>query len=470
MADYEELKKSLLSSKNLYEDDGFPASEKSLPKFMGELKPADVEWKRPKEICEGGKPVFLRKDSQFYDLDQGDVMDSWFIPLVTCFSVANKEQFEQVVPPDQSFEKEYTGLFRFRLWQDGEFKDVLIDDRLPTVEGKLLFSRNRECPQEFWVALLEKAYAKLYGGYEMIAAVEPNEVMIDLTGGCAEFIQLEWARNDGLVVFEMLTKLMKMNSTLSCLTQVNPEVKEDVLENGLVAGHGYCITDVCQVGEHKLMKLRHPWGDKNKWNGDWSEKSDKWSKLGKDDKAKLCSQKLQSGEFWMNFEAWLENFMCLVVCHLPTKSSNKSEWHQVVYTGEWKLGTSAGGPMEEDTFWLNPQFYLQVAPTDENKNNQDLIPAVVSIYQMGIERREIKEVSYDIFRLKTDKLLPRGGRYDKEQLEHVISLPSYVRERQCSGRHILPLGTFVIIPSTEFTGEEGKFLLRVFTEIPAIGI
>ena len=82
----------------------------------------------------------------------------------------------------------------------------------------------------------------------MISCVEPNEVMIDLTGGCAEFIQLEWARNDGLVVFEMLTKLMKNNSTLKCLTPVNPEVKEDVLENGLVAGHGYCVTDVCQVG------------------------------------------------------------------------------------------------------------------------------------------------------------------------------------------------------------------------------
>jgi calpain-15 len=25
------------------------------------------------------------------------------------------------------------------------------------------------------------------------------------------------------------------------------------------------------------MKLRNPWGNKGEWNGDWSDKSDKWT-------------------------------------------------------------------------------------------------------------------------------------------------------------------------------------------------
>ena len=48
MADYEELKKNLLGSGKLYEDESFPATEKSLPRFMGEMKLSEVAWKRPK--------------------------------------------------------------------------------------------------------------------------------------------------------------------------------------------------------------------------------------------------------------------------------------------------------------------------------------------------------------------------------------------------------------------------------------
>lgn len=50
-------------------------------------------------------------------------------------------------------------MFRFRLWWCGEWTEVFVDDRLPTVNGKLAFLQC-ENSNYFWPGLLEKAYAK----------------------------------------------------------------------------------------------------------------------------------------------------------------------------------------------------------------------------------------------------------------------------------------------------------------------
>ena len=52
------------------------------------------------------------------------------------------------------------GIFNFFFWRYGEWKEVIIDDRLPVRFNKLIFCRNNDQPTEFWSALLEKAYAK----------------------------------------------------------------------------------------------------------------------------------------------------------------------------------------------------------------------------------------------------------------------------------------------------------------------
>jgi hypothetical protein len=51
----------------------------------------------------------------------------------------------------------YAGIFHFRFWIYGSWYDLVIDDLLPVYEdGRLIFCRNTEQPNEFWSALLEK--------------------------------------------------------------------------------------------------------------------------------------------------------------------------------------------------------------------------------------------------------------------------------------------------------------------------
>ena len=76
---------------------------------------------------------------------QGGLGNCWLVAAIDNLTL-HKKLFDKVVPHDQSF-KDDAGIFRFRFWHYGEWKEVVVDDLLPTRNGQLIYMKSRDAIQ-----------------------------------------------------------------------------------------------------------------------------------------------------------------------------------------------------------------------------------------------------------------------------------------------------------------------------------
>ncbi|OXA62953.1 Calpain-C [Folsomia candida] len=244
-SDYERIKCICVKRGDLWEDPDFPAVQNSV--FYHQTPPFQFVWKRPKELC--SSPIFIPNSSPNYEIIPGKLGDNW---LVSCLGVLwlSRELFHRVVPADQTFadknivkcSDDYGGVFRFRLWWCGDWREVLVDDRLPTVNGRLVFLQSQQ-NDVFWASLLEKAYAKLHGSYEALKYGTSLDGFSDLTGGITESIPL---RQDPTSCSRLLNKLLQMTSiiTVSVRQSSHQNGGAEKLANGIQFGVNYRLYEV----------------------------------------------------------------------------------------------------------------------------------------------------------------------------------------------------------------------------------
>ena len=83
------------------------------------------------------------------------------------------------------------GKYVFRMFFNGCWRQVVIDDRLPASAGhRALFVVDRRNPQLLWPALIEKAYLKVRGGYNFPGSNSATDLHV-LTGWIPEQIFLQ---------------------------------------------------------------------------------------------------------------------------------------------------------------------------------------------------------------------------------------------------------------------------------------
>ncbi|GCB70233.1 calpain-3-like isoform X4 [Scyliorhinus torazame] len=470
------LKQECLQKKILFEDDMFPATVESLGyKELGQksTKVKNILWKRPKEICDN--PKFIIGGASRTDICQGDLGDCWFLAAIACLTL-NEKLLYRVVPRDQYFTENYAGIFHFQFWRFGDWVDVTVDDRIPTFNNQLVFTKSAE-RNEFWSALLEKAYAKLNGSYEALKGGNTTEAMEDFTGGVTEFFEMKEAPKD---LYKILKKATDRGSLMGCsIDSFVPLQFETRTASGLVKGHAYSVTSVDEVTyksqKVKLLRLRNPWGAVE-WNGSWSDKAREWSEIEKIQKQRLQHQMKEDGEFWMSFDDFKRNFTKLEICNLTPDALGDDKLHKwtvSINEGRWVKGCSAGGCRNyPDTFWTNPQYRLKLCEEDDDPDvSEVLCTFVVALMQKNRRKERRVGITFHTIGFAIYEV-PKEMQGNKQHLPKDFFLyqaskcrsKSYINLREVSQRFSLPPGEYVIVPSTYDPHQEGEFVLRVFSE------
>uniref|UniRef100_A0AAR2JAS1 Calpain catalytic domain-containing protein n=1 Tax=Pygocentrus nattereri TaxID=42514 RepID=A0AAR2JAS1_PYGNA len=470
--DFQSLQRECLERRTLFCDPTFPADSSSLGyNQLGRYssKTAGVEWKRPKELC--SNPLFISDGATRTDIRQGALGDCWLLAAIASLTL-DSEILARVVPSAQSFTEDYAGIFHFQLWQYGEWLDVVIDDRLPTRNGELLFVHSAE-GNEFWSALLEKAYAKVNSSYEALSGGSTTEGFEDFTGGISESYEL---RKAPPTLFNIIKKALSRGSLLGCSIDITGSYEsEAITRQKLVKGHAYSVTGAEVVHVYgspvELVRLRNPWGQVE-WMGAWSDDSKEWDRVLPEEKAKL-DYSADDGEFWMAYSDFIQQYSKLEICNLTPdtlSSDGVCRWSHHQFEGTWRVGSTAGGCRNNPaTFCSNPQFVIKLEEVDDDPHDGvDGCSFLVGLMQKDGRKerqfgRDLNTIGFAIYKYKGDNNVHLGP--DVLLRQRAIAMSNtFINLREVCGRFKLPPGEYVIIPSTFEPHLKGSFILRVFAE------
>lgn len=237
------------------------------------------------------------------DIKQGGNGDCWWLAAVATIA-HRKELMEKVCV----IRDEEVGVYGFVFYRDGEWISTVVDDtlylthedfdfysdtydstgkrareyrkRYQTGSEALYFAKCAD-PNETWLPLLEKAYAKVHGDYEAISGGWSGEAVEDMTGGVTSTV----ASNRVLRKDKLWKELANNDEFVFALSAIG--TGWDSQKGGLALGHAYSILKaVEEVDEDgnkvRLVKIRNPWGERawngiGEWNGPWSDGSKEWT-------------------------------------------------------------------------------------------------------------------------------------------------------------------------------------------------
>ena len=296
----------------------------------------NLQWLAPEEIFGGDHSIW--KDSRVSDIDQGDLNNCYFLAALCSLAKYRQRLAKSYIvrlPNSQN-------LFCVFLCVAGIFEHVYVDGHFPCLGNKPCFNGSRQ--KELWAMIMEKAWAKIHGGYLNTEWGLLDEALHDLTGAPADYFEIkpDGPTRDNL--WNILKDSLKEEFLVTCGTRDynnKDEPEHEIIKNaekdtGLVGTHAYSIHQVFTLVEEdgektlqlamddkqggkieRIVQIQNPRLDRYEndevdWKGKWNLKSEEFLKTLKPQLKKHGFPIEET--FFMEYSDFCRFFKCFAVC------------------------------------------------------------------------------------------------------------------------------------------------------------
>ncbi|ETN07450.1 hypothetical protein PPTG_13351 [Phytophthora nicotianae INRA-310] len=413
------------------------------------------------------------------DVRVGRLDDAWLLSALSIMAASggvDDGKVDELI--DRLFvtkQTSLTGAYALRLYQNCQWETVVVDDYFPvlydsagdeaelSVSAGAAFAHSRDF-EELWVPLVEKAFAKYYGGYAALERGYVHHALRVLSGcECEEVFLAPAARGALKKTLWQQLKLFRKNQFLLGAASLPSEHADPALRaSGLVFDACYVIYDVRDVDGAQLLKLRNPPGDHEEWKGDWSDSSRLWTRrLRKRLGVRKGEDTGEDNTFWMSFDDFCHAFRALYVC----RYYDPDKWTVKTLDARFSRedATSSGLPTRHNPGCTgldnNPHFSLRVSrPTEvivtvTQVDSRGMAPvAVLPIAVYIVAHQDQKDRARRVTALNQDNVTVHSG------------VPARNREVriQCE----LAARTYTLLVAAYVSGMEGPFRLHVQSNYP----
>jgi len=274
----------------------------------------DIVWLRPKEIFGDAFAVF-EGDIEFDDVRQGSIGNCYFMASISALT----ENPQIIAEIFRMHDIQENGYYEICLKIDGVWNVVILDDKIPCSKKtrKPIFANPKG--HELWAILLEKAWAKVNGGYINTVSGIASEVIECLTNFPYEYNIIKNLETEEDKE-ELWKKVIEASLNDYIMTTALPAV-EGAKEVGLVEGHEYTLQEgkekIIDGEKIRLVKIRNPWGSIN-YKGAWSQHDSRWTeeaKLEFDYKNTYDGE----GECFIQWDDFLYYFSDIDICKIENR-------------------------------------------------------------------------------------------------------------------------------------------------------